>query len=71
MDANPEAHIEGKVLVKEMTGAEAVLYLERDGIEWIARLDPRDTREIGEVVDLGMNLTKGHFFDKETGEVLR
>ena len=71
MDANPEAHIEGTVLVKEMTGAEAVLYLERDGVEWIARLDPRDTREIGEVVDLGMNLTKGHFFDKETGEVLR
>ena len=70
LDAMPDALITGTVQVKEMTGAEAVLYLERDGIEWISRLDPRDSRNVGEEVTLGMNINKGHFFDKETGEVI-
>ncbi len=70
IETYPEALIEGEVLVNEMTGAEAVLYMEREGVEWIARVDPRDKREIGEIVRLGMNINKGHFFDKETGEAI-
>lgn len=71
LDANPEAIIESEVTVSEVLGSETMLYLDHGAHSFIAKVDTRDYHAPGEKVELGFNMNKAHFFDKETEEVIR
>ncbi|PAB60290.1 ABC transporter ATP-binding protein [Anaeromicrobium sediminis] len=63
---NNESPIKAKVEVKEMLGSETYLYLNMDGKNMIARVEPSLQVEIGEVIGLEFIKDKIHIFDKET-----
>jgi len=62
----PGSVVEGKVEVVEMMGAEVFLYLVVEGINVIARVNPRTTAKRGDVIKLAMDANKIHLFDKDT-----
>lgn len=66
LDANPHSLVKSTVTVSELTGAEAILYSETAGDEFVARVDVRDYYAPGDEVVYGFNMNKAHFFDKET-----
>ena len=71
LDAAPETVVRSTVSVSELLGAETMLYSNVGDTEFIARVDARDFHNPGEDVDLAFNMSKAHFFDKETEEVIR
>ncbi|CAM3226174.1 ABC transporter ATP-binding protein [Vagococcus fessus] len=71
MDASPDTVVKSEVVVSELLGAETMLYTMVGDTEFISKVDARATYTPGEVIDLAFNLNKGHFFDKETEEVIR
>lgn len=71
VDANPEALVKPTVSVSELLGAETMIYCNLGTNDFVARVDARSTFEPGEVVELVFNMSKSHFFDPETEEVLR
>src|SRR5690625_1693647 len=71
IDATPEATSEARISVAELTGAESILYLEIDQTEITAVVDARDYHSPGTTIDIAFNMTKAHFFDKETELVIR
>ncbi|MDO4670180.1 MAG: sn-glycerol-3-phosphate ABC transporter ATP-binding protein UgpC [Aerococcus sp.] len=66
LDANPESLVHSTVTVSELTGAEAILYSETAGDEFVARVDVRDYYGPGNEVTYGFNMNKAHFFAKDT-----
>ncbi|WP_243291499.1 sn-glycerol-3-phosphate ABC transporter ATP-binding protein UgpC [Bacillus sp. FJAT-47783] len=56
------AHIE----VAELMGSETMLYSQIEGQDFVARVDSRSNIQRGENVQLGFDMNKAHFFDKET-----
>ena len=71
MDASPDTVVKSEVVVSELLGAETMLYTTVGDTEFISKVDARAAYTPGEVIDLAFNLNKGHFFDKETEEVIR
>lgn len=71
LDAYQENNISAKVTVSELLGAETMLYLNVDNTEFIARVDKRDYSEAGSEVTVVFDLNKGHFFDKETENIIK
>ena len=71
LDANPESIIESQVTVSEVLGSETMLYLEHGPHNFVAKVDTRDYHAPGEMVELGFNMNKAHFFDVDTEEVIR
>ena len=71
MDASPDTVVKSEVVVSELLGAETMLYTMVGDTEFISKVDARAAYTPGEVIDLAFNLNKGHFFDKETEEVIR
>lgn len=70
LDAYQSNNITATVTVSELLGAETMLYLNADDTEFIARVDKRDYSEAGSEVTIVFDLNKGHFFDKETENVI-
>ena len=70
LDAYQANNITATVTVSELLGAETMLYLNADDTEFIARVDKRDYSEAGSEVTIVFDLNKGHFFDKETENVI-
>ena len=70
LDAS-ESILKPKVLVSELTGAESILYLDVFGTEYIAVVDSRDYHVAGSTLEVSFNMNKAHFFDKETGNVIK
>ena len=71
MEASPDTVVKSEVVVSELLGAETMLYTTVGDTEFISKVDARAAYTPGEVIDLAFNLNKGHFFDKETEEVIR
>lgn len=71
MQTYPDASLDAEVTVSELLGNETMLYLKKGNSEFVARVNPRDIYEPGEVAHLTLNVAKGHFFDKETGQAIR
>lgn len=71
LEASPESIVKSKVVVSELLGAEIMLYSSVGENEFIAKVSAQDLYTPGEEVELSFNLSKGHFFDKETEEVIR
>ncbi|MDQ4078801.1 MAG: sn-glycerol-3-phosphate ABC transporter ATP-binding protein UgpC [Chloroflexota bacterium] len=62
--------VTGTVDVQEMMGNEIFLYLESNGINYIARVDPRARAATGETVEVEFNMNNMHVFDPETEEAI-
>ncbi len=62
--------LEAVVTVTEMLGSEIYLYLEFDGSDFIARVDPSVKVEIGKKINFSFDNDKMHMFDVETEEAI-
>lgn len=62
----PSATIKSKVVVSELLGSTSQLYSEVDGNEFVAIVDARDFHKPGDEIDMGFDINKAHFFDKDT-----
>ena len=65
--SHPEAKAKGKVEVYEMLGAASNLYVDCNGTQIIAAVDPSSKTKAGDVVELAVNTDRIHLFDKDTG----
>ena len=50
----------------ELMGAETYLYLNVEGFNFTARVEPTSTAHPGDEVEVALENTKIHLFDKET-----
>ena len=66
----PEA-VTAEVVVSELLGAESMLYTRIGDTEFISKVDARDFHRPGEMMDLAFNISKAHFFDKESEQVIK
>ncbi|MFS1663890.1 ABC transporter ATP-binding protein [Streptococcus sp. zg-JUN1979] len=64
--AYPNASVTATVAVSELLGSETMLYLKLGTDEFAARVDARDFHNPGDKVQLTFNVSKGHFFDKDS-----
>ena len=62
----PEATVDAKVEVVELMGHETYLYLKSQGRDFIARVSPRSTAKVGDIIKIAIETPKIHLFDKET-----
>jgi multiple sugar transport system ATP-binding protein len=65
------APIETKVDVTELMGNEIFLYLVSGSNNIVARVDPRTNFQIGDKVQVSLNMDKCHLFDPETEKAIR
>ncbi|MBE7043209.1 MAG: sn-glycerol-3-phosphate ABC transporter ATP-binding protein UgpC [Ruminococcaceae bacterium] len=68
--AFPESIVTADVTVTEMMGSETYLYLTAEGSNCIARVNPRSTSKVGDVIKVAFDMTKVHLFDKETEKAI-
>jgi len=62
-----QADLAARVDVVELMGNEIFLYLmSKDDKQFVARVDPRVTANIGEQVELAVNMANAHIFDPKT-----
>jgi multiple sugar transport system ATP-binding protein len=52
-------------------GSEVYLYLLSGGKQFVARVDPRTRARVGNKVDIVVNMTNIHIFDKATEQAVR
>jgi len=69
-DAPPENIIKATVDVVEPLGSEAFLYLTTKRHSFIAKVGPHDKPEVNQEMELVMDMSKVHFFDKATDEAI-
>ncbi len=69
-EAAPENTITATVEVVEPMGAENLLYLTTGRHSFIARVEAHSQAAVNEDIELVFNMSKVHFFDKETEEVI-
>ena len=70
LSQSPDTVVETEIKVYEMLGAEVYLYLEIEGQEVTARVNPRTTARPGDVIKVAFDASKIHLFDKETEQVI-
>ncbi len=61
------ANLSTGVEVVEQMGNEVIIYLEKDGKNFIARTDPRTQAQVGGELGVTFNLDNVHIFDTDTG----
>ena len=69
-NASPENTITATVEVVEPMGAEAYLYLTTGKNPFLARVDSYEQIEVNQDIDLVLDMSKSHFFDKETEKTI-
>jgi len=62
--------IECSVELTEMMGAETFLYLNCEGIPLVARVSPRTTTKMQDVIKVALDPNRIHLFDKETEKAI-
>lgn len=65
-DTWPKQSIKATINVSELLGATSQLYSQIGDTEFVANVDARDFHKPGAVVEMGFDINKAHFFDKET-----
>lgn len=63
--------VNATVSVSELLGAETILYSTVGDTEFISKVGVTTTYDTGQDIELAFNLTKAHFFDKETEDVIK
>lgn len=71
LDTMNDAVVRSEVVVSELLGAETMLYTRLGDTEFISKVDARDFHKPEEMVDLAFNISKAHFFDPETEQVIK
>jgi multiple sugar transport system ATP-binding protein len=66
LDTWPDAVIKSTVVVSELLGATVQMYQKLDDTEFVAIVPARALHTPGDVVAMGFDINKGHFFDKQT-----
>ncbi|MHB9781822.1 ABC transporter ATP-binding protein [Streptococcus sp. 10F2] len=67
LDTFNQAVVEAEVVVAELLGSDSILYCKVGEQEFAARVDAANHVVAGQKVSLAFNVSKGHFFDFETG----
>ena len=70
LQAMPNAVISAPIRVYELLGAEVFLYFDFAGAQMTARVSPRTTARRGDTVKFALDLSKSHYFDKETQQTI-
>ncbi|MEZ0537317.1 ABC transporter ATP-binding protein [Caldicellulosiruptoraceae bacterium PP1] len=65
-----ESTVDANVDVVEMLGSETLLYVVVDGVNMIARVDPRSKAKEGDTIKLALDVNRIHLFDKETEKAI-
>ncbi|MBQ3181476.1 MAG: TOBE domain-containing protein, partial [Clostridia bacterium] len=66
ISSSPDSTVEAEVEVVELMGSETLLYLNIEGSSFIAKVDPRSTAKVGDVIKVAFDMNRIHLFDKET-----
>ena len=66
LKANPDAVISAPIRVYELLGAEVYLYFDFAGTQMTARVNPKTPARAGDTVKFALDMSKTHYFDKET-----
>ena len=67
---HPEGVLDAVVEVTELMGAEIYLYVSVEGIPLTARVLPTSTAQPGDVIQIALDVSKIHLFDKETEQTI-
>ena len=70
LQANPKSTISAPVRVYELLGAEVFLYFDFAGTQMTARVNPRTSARAGDTVTFALDMSKTHYFDKETQKTI-
>ena len=70
LEAMPDCKVRADVEVTEQMGSETYLYLNVEGISLTARVEPTSTARPSDNVEIVLDNTKIHLFDKETERAL-
>ncbi|MGH2541791.1 MAG: ABC transporter ATP-binding protein, partial [Ardenticatenaceae bacterium] len=63
-------NVRAEVDVQELMGNEIFLYMDANGSNFIARVDPRSRTHSGDVIEVTFNMDNMHVFDPETEEAI-
>ena len=67
----PNQTVKSTVVVSELLGSTIQLYQKVDGTEFVAIVNARDYHTPGDKVEMGFDVNKAHFFDKDTTNAIR
>lgn len=70
-EAYSDSMVNVRIPVSEMLGAENILYAEVGDSEFVSRVDTRQIYPPNAQTDLAFNMTKAHYFDKDTENAIR
>lgn len=70
IEASKRSVINAVVNVKELLGAEVLLYMSADHNDLTAKVDPRSLAQPGDSLKVALDLNKVHIFDKETDLII-
>ncbi len=70
ISTNAAATIEVTIRLYELLGAEVFLYFDINKTNCTARVNPRTTAKVNDVIKLAIDLNKIHVFDKETEQII-
>lgn len=71
LDYQPETKVNAQIIVSELLGAETMVHAKLGDQEFVARLGVNNSYLPDQELELSFNLSKAHFFDPETEEVIR
>ncbi|UPU40100.1 sn-glycerol-3-phosphate ABC transporter ATP-binding protein UgpC [Erysipelothrix sp. Poltava] len=71
LDSQPESIVKALISVSELLGAETMVHASIDGQDFISRLGVNEAYSSGQEVELSMNLSKGHFFDIDSENIIK
>lgn len=69
--SSAETKIDAKIEVAELTGAETIVHSRIDDQSFIARINSPSDLSPNESIHLAFEMSKAHFFDKETETRIR
>jgi multiple sugar transport system ATP-binding protein len=63
------AKVEAKISVKEPMGNELILYMQKDDVSFVGRVDPRTSAKVNEGKQVVLNMENMHLFEAEGDQV--
>jgi multiple sugar transport system ATP-binding protein len=64
-------HINGKVDVTELMGNEVIVHVQVGNQVYLARVDPRTDFRVGNTVEIALNMSNAHIFERDTEIAIR
>lgn len=65
-----DAVMKGKVEVTELLGAETLLYLNKEKVNMTVRVNGTSQAKAGDIIEVALDSSKIHVFDKETEKTI-